>query len=112
MSEDMVERVARAIYENADDGLHEDWNEIDDSYRELWLRCARAAIAAMAARVPPEMTAAMACEVEDIVNRDFGGDATIREIAPLVWRVMIDAALGVSATTTQKPAPTDADQSD
>jgi hypothetical protein len=50
---EMVERVARAMYKGCDDDArHPTWDEVDHAFHNLWLRAARIGIAAM--REPTE----------------------------------------------------------
>ena len=102
---EMVERVAKAIWLRHNSQLHsasperiEELWRIEDDYEGChraemkWRPFARAAIEAM--REPPFMDLRrMELAVEYEVNDRFGGDATVPQIAPLVWRHMIDAAL-------------------
>lgn len=98
MSE-MVERVARSLYENLDAGDHDDWGELGESGKEPWLRGARAAIAAM--REPTEAVIWAGCmALRDVPRSEFmaaelSGDrhATAKMKMPLRWRAMVDEAL-------------------
>ena len=74
-SDDMIERVARAI---AEQNHGSTWDE--------WIDEARAAIEAMR-----EPTEAM---INGLRIAQECGDSTAALWAPLVWRAMIDAALG------------------
>jgi len=75
---DMVERVARTIYESHN--FVESWDSLKDVWRPAWLEQAHAAIAAM--RDP----------TEEMLEAPDDGDTNPR-MRRYIWRAMIDEAL-------------------
>lgn len=84
---DMVERVARAIYETDPVGVRP-WADAPTSNREDCLVCARAAIAAM-----QEPTVEMTDAAQKLDWRGPIADAMPGATLCFLWREMIDEAL-------------------
>lgn len=80
---EMIERVARALFEEEwDDKSSDPWESAEEDEREAWRKSARAAIEAMR-----EPTAAMEDAMEGVT--EYGG-----HISPSnAWHAAIDAAL-------------------
>lgn len=91
MTNDVVERVAKAIYETAHPVALKDpkyeWKTMEPLYRKTWIAAARAALQAMR-----EPTDAMAREPAR-VGVSCGEDLVGRDVAVETWTVMIDEAL-------------------
>lgn len=95
----MIDRVARSLYENLDDGGHDGWGELGESGKEPWLRAARVVLAAI--REPTEAMIWAGCvALRDVPPSEFmaaelSGDrhATAKMKMPLRWRAMIDEVL-------------------
>lgn len=81
MTNEMVERVARAI--QASRGPKENWDFVTQATCDLWRADARAAIAAMREPNEGQLYAA---------HKATGGDILVGESRE-VWHAMIDAAL-------------------
>lgn len=95
MSENMVERVARAI--QATRGPRENRDRAPPATRQLWLSDARAAIEAM--REPTTAMIAAADALTVVGALDYHTAIDVPADHDEAWRAMIDAALAETAGT-------------
>lgn len=90
---DMIERVARAIF---DEGMKPSSNSEND--KDLIFRFARAAIAAMRECTPEMLDAGSAAHPVGGYRRE----TLLNDIIECEWRAMVDAALECSTKQTEK----------
>lgn len=89
---DMVEKVARVIHEQA-----EPWDAFDVD-RVLWIKIARAAIAAMREPTDEMLDAGSAAHPAGGYRRE----TLLNDIIECEWVAMVDAALECSTKQTEK----------